>query len=108
MSLNSHTLLGLPVETRSGAPLGRVSGFTLDEASQSILSYEVKRGRILGDHLLVHRGQVLSLTEEKMVTEDAVVKEEARDTMRVKGAQPAAGSVASIVRRSEATKPLSH
>lgn len=100
MPLSSHTLLGLPVETRSGTPLGKVVGFTLDEASQSILSYEVKRGRIMSDHLLVHRGQVLSLTEEKMTVEDAAVKEDARDALRVKVAQPAAGSVASMAKSS--------
>lgn len=98
--LSSHTLLGLPVETRSGTSLGRVAAFTLDEASQSILSYEVKRGRILGDHLLVHRGQVLSLTGEKMVVEDAAVREDERGAVRVRGAEPAAGSVSTIARRS--------
>lgn len=76
--LDDKTLLRLPVETKSGARLGRVAGFEFDAAAQAILRYRVRpRGLaagMLGRPLLVAREQVLSIDAEKMVVDDAVEK----------------------------------
>lgn len=76
--LDEKSLLKLPVETRSGLRLGRVAGFEVDPASQMIVRYRVRpkglSARILKAPLLVAREQVLEMTDEKMVVEDAVEK----------------------------------
>ena len=75
--LSSHDLLGLAVMTKSGETLGRVVDFSIDQDSQSILSYDVKQGGLkgmLGRHFLVHRSQVISLTSQKMIVDDAVAQ----------------------------------
>ena len=76
--LDDKILLKLPVETRSGAALGRVAGFELDAETHAILRYRVRpRGLAAGmlkKPLLVAREQVVAITAEKMVVEDNVEK----------------------------------
>lgn len=76
--LDDKILLKLPVETKSGAPLGRVAGFEFDAEGQAILRYRVRpRGLAAGmlkKPLLVAREQVLSIDAEKMVVDDNVEK----------------------------------
>ena len=78
-ALETKKLLKLPVETRSGARLGRVLGFDVDVDSQSIVRWRVQpnglASRVLSHPLIVAREQVLSITEEKMVVDDNVEKE---------------------------------
>lgn len=77
--LDDATLLKLPVETKSGAALGRVAGFEFDAESHAILRYRVRpkglAARVLKRPLLVAREQVLSVDAEKMVVDDGVEKE---------------------------------
>lgn len=84
-------LKNLLVFTRGGIKLGQVADIEIDLDSQSILRYVVKRGIVSRETLLVHRGQVISITNEKMTVEDAVVKES--QEMKIKEAivQPATG-----------------
>ncbi|MEK7190062.1 MAG: PRC-barrel domain-containing protein [Patescibacteria group bacterium] len=91
MLLQFSKLKNLSVVTQSGVKLGQVSDIEIDLDSQSILRYVVKRGIVSRDTLLVHRGQVISVTNEKMTVEDAVVKES--QAMKIKEAvvQPATG-----------------
>lgn len=86
----SH-LKNLPVFTRSGIKLGQIADIEIDLDSQSIIRYVVRRGIVSRGILLIHRGQVISITNEKMTVEDAVVQ--AGESARVKEAvvQPAAG-----------------
>ena len=76
--LDDKTLLRLPVETKSGAALGRVAGFEFDVETHAIVRYRVRpRGLAAGmlkKPLLVAREQVLSITAEKMVVDDNVEK----------------------------------
>ncbi len=76
--LDDTTLLKLPVETKSGASLGRVAGFEFDAESHAILRYRVRpkglAARLLKKPLLVAREQVLSIDAEKMVVDDNVEK----------------------------------
>jgi sporulation protein YlmC with PRC-barrel domain len=66
----------LPVVTVSGAQLGRVHDFELDPIEQRIIRYSVRSGRLIGDllsrELLIASRQVVSLSDEKMVVDDAV------------------------------------
>ena len=76
--LDDKTLLRLPVETKGGAALGRVSGFEFDAGTQAILRYSVRpkglAARMIEKPLVVAREQVLSIDAEKMVVDDAVEK----------------------------------
>lgn len=76
--LDHKTLLRLPVETKSGAALGRVAGFEFDVETHGIVRYRVRpRGLAAGmlkKPLLVAREQVLSIDDEKMVVDDNVEK----------------------------------
>ena len=76
--LDDKILLKLPVETKSGAALGRVAGFEFDVETHAIVRYRVRpRGLAAGmlkKPLLVAREQVLSVDDEKMVVDDNVEK----------------------------------
>ena len=91
MIVKNNQLIGLLVETRSGELLGRVSGFELDSQSHEIIRYQVKKSGIwpvlLSKYLLIHKNQVVSLTAEKMIVEDALVKDKkiAESTMPASG-----------------------
>lgn len=78
MLLSFSRLKNLPVFTQSGLRLGQVSDLEIDTDSQSILRYIVQRGRLVGrfqEPLLIHRRQVVSISQEKMMVEDAVIKQ---------------------------------
>lgn len=72
MLLPHNAILGLPVETKSGAPLGKIIGFLLDPDTHVVVQYEVGRGvfHTRKTALLVHREQVIDITPKKMIVED--------------------------------------
>lgn len=76
--LDEKSLLKLPVETKSGTPLGRVSGFEFDPGTQMLVRYRVRpkglSSRILKSPLLISREQVVEVTDRKMVVDDNVEK----------------------------------
>lgn len=83
MFITSELLFQLPVETTDGRQLGRVIGLEIDIESQSILRYQVRpRGWIAGmlytRDLLINRGQVVSITHEKIVVESGMIEAEGR------------------------------
>lgn len=63
----------LVVETQDGIPIGRVLGFVCDPDSQTIIQYEVKPKQvvkgIVEGNLLIHRNQVIELTDKKMIVD---------------------------------------
>jgi uncharacterized protein YrrD len=78
MKITNKQLDGIIVETQTGDQLGKVESFNIDIDSQSILEYIVKpssltTGLIKGD-LIISRGQVVEITEKKMVVEDLEIK----------------------------------
>jgi len=82
MRINCKNLIGLPVETKSGLLLGKIRSFEIDSETQNILSYTVKSRNLIGKllsekvgELIISRNQVVSVSEEKMVVEDNMVKE---------------------------------
>ena len=68
---------GLPVETASGAAVGRLSSIELDPLSHRVAFYHVRRRRLVpgGPDLLVAPKQVVEFTDERMVVEDLVEAE---------------------------------
>lgn len=87
MMLAARSLLRLPVFTKSGARIGRVSGFEFETETQTIVRYEVRRF-VLGTSLLVHRGQVVSIDASRMVVDDLVVPEALRTKLAIRKSVP--------------------
>lgn len=91
MRLQDKELRGLPVETKSGDKLGKITGFTIDPSSHRITEYSVKPHpslpKIIEQELLIGADQVLSLDNEKMVVDDLVIKD--KETVTQRGAVPA-------------------
>ena len=81
MRLNQKQLNNLPVYTRSGAFLGRIADYILDTQTHQIVQYLVGSSSWLKNilsqqaELLVASDQVISLSEEKMVVQDAIIKD---------------------------------
>lgn len=81
MLINHKYLIGLPVETRSGFSLGKIKSFEVDSETQIILKYFIKSRNLVSklfneeiSELVVHRNQVISIDEKKMVVEDNVIE----------------------------------
>lgn len=77
MLISHNSLLHLPVFTESNGFLGRIHSFDVDIESQSIIKYHVQGGGLLqgflAQKLLVDRSQVVSISKDKMIVEDAVL-----------------------------------
>ncbi len=74
MRFSLKQLKRLPVETQSGMVLGRVFDLILEAESQSIVQYIVKPSFFSAQIYAVHRDQVLSMNNEKIMVEDNVEK----------------------------------
>lgn len=80
MRLTDRQLLGLPVITQTGQPLGSVTGFECDIEHHTIETYLVSTSplitRLFGLQrrtLTVARSQVISITAEAMTVHDALI-----------------------------------
>ncbi len=77
MLIKHKQLIGLLVETQSGEKLGYLDGFNLDTDSHTIYQYLIKPAglsKIFSHELIINRQQVISLTADKMVVDDLVLK----------------------------------
>lgn len=85
MKLSQKQLNNLPVYTQSQDFLGRVTGFEVDSQTHQINQYYIGSSswliNLLGQEqdLIISSDQVISLTEEKMTVQDAVIKESVQD-----------------------------
>lgn len=72
-------LLRLPVQTESGASLGRVSDVEIEPETASVRAYLVSpkfvKGLFSSEQYLITPHQVISITAEKMVVRDGVIEE---------------------------------
>lgn len=70
--------LHLPVRTESGKSLGLVVDVLIETDTQSVVAYHVKPSRLLPDvlvaPLVIHRTQVIHITEESVIVDDATLK----------------------------------
>jgi len=77
MNLNSRALVGTPVRTRSGTPVGKLASLDFEAETGHLAALRVRvRGMVPGlldDEILVAWSQVVSLDEREIVVEDASV-----------------------------------
>lgn len=70
--------LHLPVRTESGRALGLIVDVVIEPDTQSVIAYHVKPSRLLPDivvaPLIINRTQVVSMTDEVMIVDDASIK----------------------------------
>lgn len=101
MKLNHNQLINLPVYTQSSQHLGKVAGFEFNTEAHTIIKYYVSQSSLvkewlnLGAELEIASAQVISISAEKMIVEDAVTKEwTARQKAKIKNpiAMPASFS----------------
>lgn len=84
MQINLKNLVGLPVYTKSGDFLGRITNANLNVDTHSITEYLVDFGFIFKKKYLIKPVQVLDITDKKMTVEDALLKEEMKDFVEEK------------------------
>ncbi|GEM_PF-618794 len=96
MKISSQKIINLPVETVGGHQLGWVESFIVDIDSQSILEYVVKSSglvqKIVTSKLIISRGQVVDISEKKLIVDDLVINEREKTqkkTIKQKAAQSA-------------------
>jgi sporulation protein YlmC with PRC-barrel domain len=79
MTIQNKNLLNLPVFTLGGTRLGYVTSFEIDELDQRIKQYIIKTHHglagLFDKQLVVSVRQVVSLSHEKLVVEDAILKQ---------------------------------
>ncbi|MDD5039519.1 MAG: PRC-barrel domain-containing protein [Patescibacteria group bacterium] len=92
MIIRKGELINLPVVTQSGQQLGRVADFEMDAEEHTVVRYIVKPGTLLADllesDLVIAREQVVAITADRMIVEDAVVTAKNRKGL-IKKAIPA-------------------
>ena len=76
MKINVKQVIGLPVETQTGISLGKVVGINLEITSHVVNEYVVRHGFLNSQEFLIKPIQIISISQEKMIVEDGIVKEE--------------------------------
>jgi len=77
MGLVRQTIIGLPTETQSGQYLGRVKAVDFEPKTKDIARFYIRPAltkRLLCRQFIIHRDQVISLTQKKLVVEDTTIK----------------------------------
>ncbi len=76
MKISNKQIINLPVFTESNNQLGKVESFVIDIDSQSILEYKIKSSNLIKGlveaELIISRGQVVEITDKKMIVEDLI------------------------------------
>lgn len=70
-------ILHLPVYTKSGDHLGKVTDVNIDPDDLRIVQLIVKSGvalPIVSDEYVIHRQQVIAVSEDKIIVDDAAAK----------------------------------
>lgn len=84
-------LRGIPVETKRGQRVGRLSGFVIDPRTHAVAQYVVSKNRFLSalipGELLIHSTQVISLDNEKMIVVDGAVEEKISEALKIPSRQ---------------------
>jgi len=77
MRISNKKIIGLKVETQSGESIGQIRDFKIQIDSQSVIEYSIKPASFLKSlaigELIINRGQVIDITEEKMVVDDGAI-----------------------------------
>jgi sporulation protein YlmC with PRC-barrel domain len=92
MRYRDSQLHNLPVMTESGKHVGKLSELIIDADSHEVIQYVVlKAGTLkilLPKEFLVHRLQVVSINDERIVIKDAAVTEAAAEETKRKVSKP--------------------
>lgn len=93
MTISSADLINLPVHTKSGRNLGKVSSFDLvfEGDAAVVARYYVKTGLIQGlwhQQLIIDKSQVLSITKLKMIVDDNLVNKKAGELGEIPAMTP--------------------
>ena len=87
MKINNKNLIGLRVESESGEALGILESFNLETESQSVLEYVVKpESKILDlikSDLIIPRGQIVDITNEKIIVNDLFLKDKDNSKQKI-------------------------
>jgi sporulation protein YlmC with PRC-barrel domain len=91
--LKAKQLIGLSVFTESGHFIGKITDFEVDATVQSILRYVVvnRENIFFKNQFIISAAEVLSLSAEKMLVRDELVKEIAgskKEKMMAPGVEP--------------------
>ena len=88
MLINFKNLKKLPVETASGLKLGRVADIILEIDGQFVAQYVVKHSIISGKEYLINRDQIVRFEDKKIIVDDNVSRDMARDPEFTSGENP--------------------
>lgn len=75
MRITFSQLKKLPVETQSGVYLGKVVDAVLAVEDNLILQYKVRSHKIVGRTFLIDNSQVVMVTADRIIVQDAVSAE---------------------------------
>lgn len=78
MIIDHKSLLHLPVYTKMGQHLGKVTGFEMDAGTQAIVRYTVAPSAIakaFSKTLTIAASQVVSIEKERMTVEDSAISQ---------------------------------
>jgi sporulation protein YlmC with PRC-barrel domain len=78
MRIDFKSLKHLTVETLSGTLLGHIFDIEMEVESHLVTTYKVKASLLRGREYLISRTQVVKITGEKMIVDDAVVEDMAQ------------------------------
>ncbi|MDO8584301.1 MAG: PRC-barrel domain-containing protein [bacterium] len=77
MTVNTKTMVNVPVQTRSGTAVGKVASFNLDQTTGHLVTLEVKTAGLVagfGPHLIVPWDAIVEMNEKLVVIADQMVK----------------------------------
>ena len=87
MKFNLKQLKKMKVETVSGMELGKVFDIVFDAETQLVVQYEARLSFLTTKKYLINRDQVIQFKEDKMIVDDAVVRESVeQDVLAQRGA----------------------
>ncbi|MDD4476989.1 MAG: PRC-barrel domain-containing protein [Patescibacteria group bacterium] len=75
MFINVKKLMDLPVYTESGDKLGKIFDIKLDVNTHAVSEYSVRESFLNKQIYLIKTPQVKEITADKVVVEDAIIKE---------------------------------
>lgn len=93
MFIDLKTLTRLPVSTESGVYLGRARNIELDTDTHQVRRYSVGLGWLGRNSHLISPSQIKSISADKIVVEDAVIKVKQPKEKRLATPSPVLGSV---------------
>ena len=93
MRISYSQLRKLSVETKSGEVLGHVGDVVFDLDGQLVVQYEVRSSILSTKKYTISREQVLSITDKKMLVDDAVVGQQ-EDRLKMPGSDVGSEAVA--------------